>query len=143
VFDAYGKVVGIVTMRLGNEFEGISFVIPSDGAAPILYDMMDGTEITNERRSPIASYAAKIGITCESYINGNRIGVRITEFSSDDYDAAKKLKEGDIIVSIGSDTVASAQELSDTVKKYDPGDSVEITVYRADQLLTFIIILGA
>lgn len=143
VFDPYGKVVGIVTMRLGNDFEGISFVLPSDGAVPILYDMMDGIEITDERRSLIASYAAKIGISCESYISGNRIGVKITEFSSPDYDAAKKLKTGDVIVSVGSDTVTSAKELSETIKKYDPGDSVEITVYRADQLLTFVIILGA
>lgn len=143
VFDSYGKVVGIVTMRLGNDFEGISFLLPSDGAAPILYDMMEGIDITDERRSLIASYAAKIGITCESYINGNRIGVKITDFSSSEYDAAKKLKTGDIIVSVGTEAVTSAKELGETIKKYDPGDSVEVTVYRADQLLTFIIILGA
>lgn len=143
VFDAYGKVVGIVTMRLGNDFEGISFVIPSDGASAILRDMMDGIEITSERRAAIASQAARIGIACESYINGNRIGVKITEFTSDEYDAAKKLKKGDVIVSIGKDTVTSAKELSEAIKKYDPNDSVEITVYRADQLLTFVIILGA
>lgn len=143
VFDSYGRVVGIVTMRLGNDFEGISFVIPSDGAAPILYDMMEGAEITDERRSLIASRAAKIGIACESYVDGKRIGVKITEFSSPDYDAAKKLKTGDVIVSVGSDTVTSAKELAGAIKKYDPGDSVEVTVYRADQLLTFVIILGA
>ena len=129
-------------MRLGNDFEGISFVIPSDGAASILYDMMEGKEITDERRSLIASRAAKIGIACESYINGSRIGVKITEFSSDEYDAAKKLKTGDVIVSIGNDTVTNAKELAGAIKKYDPGDSVEVTVYRADQLLTFVIILG-
>ena len=69
--------------------------------------------------------------------------MKITEFTSDEYDAAKKLKKGDVIVSIGKDTVTSAKELSEAIKKYDPGDSVEITVYRADQLLTFVIILGA
>ena len=143
VFDSYGRVVGIVTMRLGNDFEGISFVIPSDGAAPILQDMMEGIKITDERRSLVASRAAKIGIACESYINGSRIGVKITELSSLEYDAAKKLKKGDVIVSIGNDTVTSAKELAGAIKKYDPGDSVEVTVYRADQLLTFVIILGA
>ena len=143
VFDSYGKVVGIVTMRLGNDFEGISFIIPSDGASAILNDMMNGVEITDERRAPVVSQAAKIGIVCESYINGNRIGVKITEFSSDGYDAVKELKKGDVIVSIGKDTVTSAKELAEAIKKYDPGDKVEITVYRADQLLTFVIILGA
>ena len=61
VIDSYGKVVGIVTMKLGNSFDGISFVIPSDGAYQILCNMRDGIALDDSLRANVATRAAKIG----------------------------------------------------------------------------------
>ena len=141
VFDAYGKIVGIVTMKLGNDFEGISFMIPSDGAYPILCDMRDGVELTDSKKSAVASYAAKLGIRAESHFDGTYSGVKIVEFYSDNCDAAKKLKVGDVILSINQTPIKDAASLRDTVNQYSPSQSVSVTVYRSGQLLTFSIIL--
>ncbi len=147
VFDSHGKLVGIVTMRLGNDFDGISFIIPSDGAYPILKDMMEGIEITDATRAGVATRAPKLGILGQSNTQKNSdgkiiTGVRIEEFSDTESDVAKKLRTGDIIVSIDSESVKNSTELSTKINKYLPGDSISVTVWRNEQLLTFVIILG-
>ena len=143
VLDCYGKVVGIVTMKLGGSFDGISFAIPSDGAYNILCDMKKGIDLTDSIRAPIATYAAKIGIKGEKYSDGTRMGVRIAEFLSNESDAKKKLKVGDIILSIEENAILDTKELSEIINEYIPGDKVSISVWRSNQLLTFSIILGS
>ena len=142
VFNSYGKLVGIVTMKLGNSFDGISFVIPSDGAYPILCDMRDGISLSDKQRAAVATYAAKMGVVGESYSDGARLGVRVLDFVSEDCDAAKKIRVGDVIVSIDGDAIANARALSDAINSHIPGETVAVTVYRSEQLLTFGIILG-
>ena len=143
VFDCYGKVVGIVTMKLGGNFDGISFAIPSEGAYDILCDMRDGIELTNEKRAAVATHAAKMGVKVEKYSDGTRVGVLIKEFYTKESDAAKKLKIGDIILSVNGSPVLDAQNLSEIINQYIPSDTVSVTVWRSGQLLTFSIILGS
>jgi len=141
VFDSYGKVVGIVTMKLGDSFDGISFAIPSDGAYKILLDMKNGVPLDDASRAAVATYAAKMGIRGESYLSDGQLGVKILGFSSDECDAARKLKIGDVIVSIGTDAVSGVSSLAEAVSNYSPGDEVSVSVMRSNQLLTFSIIL--
>ena len=142
VFDCYGKLVGIVTMKLGNSFDGISFVIPSDGAYPILCDMRDGITLSDQKRAGVANYAAKMGVIGEKYSDGTRLGVRVIDFVSEECDAAKKIRIGDVIVSLDGTPIPSVSALSEAINNHIPGDSVSVTVYRSEQLLTFSIILG-
>ena len=147
VLDRYGKVVGIVTMKLGRGFEGISFLIPSSGALGVLNDMKNGIQPSDATRAAIATYAARLGVIAESCAYSapdgkNLLGVRISDFSSEKYDSAKKLKKGDIIVSLDGKEVSSATSLAERVAEHSPGDTVSVTVYRSAQFLTFSIILG-
>lgn len=141
VFDSYGKVVGIVTMKLGNSFDGISFAIPSDGAYKILLDMKNGIELDDSRRAEVATYAAKLGIKGESFLRDGQLGVKILDFSSSECDAAKKLKIDDVIVSLNGESVSNISSFAEAVSHYTPGDEVSVTVLRSSQLLTFSIIL--
>ena len=142
VFDSYGKLVGIVTMKLGDSFDGISFVIPSDGAYPILCSMRDGTALDYKLCAAVATHAAKMGVVGESYSDGARLGVRVLDFASDECDAAKKIRVGDVIVSLDGKAISNVRDLSDAINSHIPGDTVALTVYRSEQLLTFSIILG-
>ena len=142
VLDEYGKLVGIVTMKLGDSFDGISFIIPSDGAYTILCNMRDGIALGDNALSAVATYAAKMGVIGENYAEGGRLGIRIVDFAKDECDAAKKMRTGDVIVSIDGEAVSNVRELSDAINSHIPGDTVAVTVYRSEQLLTFSIILG-
>jgi len=141
VFDVYGKVVGIVTMKLGAGFDGIGFAIPIDTAAPVLDDMIKGVTPSSDKLSLVARHAAKIGIAGQNFsgdVGGKTLlGVSIAEFEPKDCDAAQKLRRGDVIVSLNGNAVADTSTLAKALCNFDPGDTVTITVYRAGQLLSF------
>ena len=142
LFDSEGKVIGIVTMKLGQNFSGVGFAIPVNEAFEILNRMMLGQEIDDALVSAISVRAAKLGVVGNAFdINGLR-GVRIEKFASSEFDAAAKLKLGDVITHVGDTPVTSAKKLSDAVNKYAPNDKIDVTVYRDGQNLTFEVVLG-
>ena len=104
--------------------------------------MRDGITLSDQKRAGVANYAAKMGVVGEKYSDGARLGVRVIDFVSEDCDAAKKIRIGDVIVSVDGAPISSVSALSEAINKHIPGDSVSVTVYRSEQLLTFSIILG-
>ena len=141
LFDEYGRVIGIVTMKLGNEYVGLSFAIPSDGASAILGAMMRGESPTDEMLSLVSTGAPKLGVVGSKSESMGIAGVRIVGFSSSRCDAAIKLREGDLIIGIGGQPIASVEELEALVQERAPGESILVTVLRSEQRLTFEVIL--
>ncbi len=142
LFDSEGKVIGIVTMKLGQNFSGVGFAIPANEAFDILNEMKRGGEIDDELISAISVRAAKLGVMAEAFeINGLH-GVRITNFASKEYDAVQKLKLGDVITHVENKAVTNAKKLSDAISAYSPNDTVKVNVYREGQNLTFDVVLG-
>lgn len=141
LFDEYGRVVGIVTMKLGNNTVGISFAIPSDGAEKILGAMMRGETPSDEVLSLVSTGAPKLGVVGTKSESMGIAGVRIVGFSNSRCDAAIKLREGDLIIGIEGKPVASVEELTALVQESTPGESILVTVLRAEQRLTFEVIL--
>lgn len=141
IFNLRGEVVGIVSMKLGNGFDGIAFAIPSSPAAKILDAMKNGLGIPADEQSKIAVSAPKLCIICKDYAENNIYGVIINDFSEEESDARKKLRKGDVIVSINDIPVTSGTSLSEQIRKYNPSDTVKITLWRNGQLLSFDVIL--
>ena len=141
LFDEYGRVVGIVTMKLGNDYVGLSFAIPSDGASAILGAMMRGESPSDEVLSLVSTGAPRLGVVGSKSESMGIAGVRIVGFSSSRCDAAIKLREGDLIIGIEGHPVASVEELNALVQERAPGDSIRVTVLRSEQRLTFEVIL--
>ncbi len=142
LFDEYGRVVGIITMKLGTDYAGIGFAIPSDGALPILKAILDGKELTDELRAEVSTVAPRLGIVGESDDENGMMGVRILRFSDGINSSAFALKIGDLIVQIDEQKIQSVKDVSKAIQSKNPGDSVKISVLRADQQLTFEVILG-
>lgn len=144
LINQYGKVVGIVTLKLNSTYyEGMCFAIPSDAAAPILLAMKDGKDYSN-LLGKVSKLPAKIGITGQTYVDGNTAaGIKIIEISSDKFDAAKKLQSGDVIVAIDGKEVATINQLVRYLDQYEPGDTVNITFYRNGQRMTVNILLAS
>ncbi len=145
LINEYGEAVGIVTMKLNSTYyEGMCFAIPSDAAMPIINAMIAGEDY--ERLLGAVSMApAVLGISGQnvSIEEDGVYGVRVEDFTSADYDAASKLKRGDIITAIDGVAVASITELRLMIDKKLPGESASLTFYRDGQFMTVTVVMGS
>ena len=141
LFDTEGRVVGMVTMKLGSDFSGMGFALHSTGTFGILEAMRLGKEINESLLSSVCVKGARVGIVGETDSEGEYSGVRISSFSATHCDAALKLKVGDLVVSLEGEKVKNAAEMSKLIENYYSGDIVTVTVLRSGQLLSFEVVL--
>ena len=142
LFDEYGRVVGVVTMKLGSAYTGIGFASPAEGAEAILLAMMRGEPLTEPLLYAVSVPAPKLGIRGEARIVEGIYGIAVLDFSSETSSASAALRAGDLITAIDGHAVATAEELSEAINEKAPGDTVLVTVLRQGQALTFEIVLG-
>lgn len=143
LLDDSGKVIGMVTMKLGNNFSGMGFAIPGDSLYRVLNAMKNGIEINEELLSCVVTKSAKLGVEGTDDKEGDVLGVRITDFSDLDCDAALKLKKGDLIVGFDGAQVGSASAIIKIIEEKSPKESVSVTVIRSGQRLTFDVQLSS
>ncbi len=142
LFDSRGRMVGMVTMKLGNQFSGMGFAVPVDGALGILDAMRTGEVLTDALLSPVSVRAARLGIVGEAYEIGGVYGVRITGFSEEGC-AGKMLALDDLIVAIGDSAVTNTADIESALLAYEPQQTVTVTVLRNGQRLAFDVVLQA
>lgn len=144
LINEYGEAVGLVTMKLNsNYYEGMCFAIPLDAAMPIIEAMMRG-ESYSHLLGAVSSYPAKLGVQISETTvpNTDEFGLRIEQFTQNTYDAARKLKVGDIITHLNGVKFNSSTELSLLLDKCSPGETVSVTYYRDGQYQEIYVILG-
>ena len=142
LFDGQGRVVGMVTMKLGSPFAGMGFAVPIDGAMEILEAMRTGKDLTDSLLAAVSVRAARLGIEGEAYEVGGVYGVRISR-CTEGTGASEMLAVGDLITRLGDYVIARPSDLESALRAYDPGQSVAVTVLRNGQMLTFSVILTA
>ena len=133
LFNMKGEVVGITTAKYsgtsnsGATIEGIGFAIPIDDVAGMIEDLVKngfinsaylGVTVEDMNPEVAQAYGLPLGVYVRSVVAGS---------------AAEKagVRAKDIIVGIGSQTVSSMSELTRVLRKYEPGQSSKITVYRS------------
>lgn len=138
LFNEYGQVIGIVTMKLGNQYDGIGFALPSDGVIPILQAMIRQEPLDDTLLWKVSAPAARLGILGRAESENGRRGVRILDFDAASSDASTSiLQQGDLIIGIDTQTINDTTELRQALEQKKPGQSVRITVLRFGQELTF------
>ncbi len=151
-----GEVVGIVSMKMADGYEGLGFAIPSEGAAEILNAIIKDGHADNVNSS-ISSGRPLIGITgvyvetgSHYVFDGNRI-MEVDETYAEKFpdevlspkvsgvyvksvnegtDASTKLMAGDIITAVNGIEVKSMSVLSNEIDQCYPGDEISLTYYR-------------
>lgn len=142
LLNEYGQVIGIVSMKLGNQYDGIGFAIPSDGAIPILQAMVRGEPLTDELLWTVGAPAARLGILGQADEENQRSGVRVVDFDSEEpSNLPRFLQKGDLILRLDTKEVDTPSQLRKVLQEKSPGQTVRITVLRNGQELTFDIIL--
>lgn len=143
LFNMHGQVIGINTMKLSDEYEGIGFAIPSSGAVKIINSLIS---------------LGKADYTDSEYVKGGAQlgikGVSINEESKKKYGFTDEISEGALVVSIEKKSSAykaglsvydvicefngkkikTIEQLIQEVQKCSPGDNVTIKIYRAGRM---------
>lgn len=136
VYNDKGQVVGIVTAKYSDSgIEGLGFAIPINDAVAIAAQLIEKGYVAG----------ASLGIECASvddifstftmeyygYPNGTCV-VSVTVGS-----AAEKagLRPGDIITGLDDSAISSLEELQMVLRRYAPGDTATLTVYRLGSAL--------
>ena len=141
LFDSHGRVVGMVTMRLGEGFQGIGFALPVDGIEPILRSMMSGEDIDREVIAGVVELPARLGIDGYTDQEDGVYGCRVASVN-ESVAAYGALKAGDLIVQIDKRIVTSPSDISAVVEQKSAGEQVRVTLIRSGQRLAFDIRLG-
>ena len=142
LFNMQGEVVGITTAKYsgtsssGASIEGIGFAIPMDDVVGIIEDLRDYGYVTG---AYLGVMVRDVDPAAQAY--GLPAGAYVEEVTPGYAAEAAGLKVQDIIVDLGGYKVTSVTELTRMLRKFEPGDTVSITVYRAGMELQLSITL--
>ncbi|MEA2452433.1 MAG: hypothetical protein QOG04_1143 [Actinomycetota bacterium] len=129
LIDRAGRLVGINTAAAtAAAAENIGFAIAIDEALPVIREILAEPP---EDRAWLGVSIASVGSSSDAAQLGLDPDVRgalITLLFPGNPAKEAGLKEGDVIVGLGGETVASAQDLTEALAKFDPGDDVEVVI---------------
>ena len=156
------EVVGIITMRLANNYVGMGFAIPSDQAVELITKILAGNGDSMES-NPANTPTPQMGIVGLDAVAGiyyttdNTGGVyRVTKEFAEKYpdscftshtdgiyilrltpglDAETKLKVGDVIIDIEGSGAKNMEHLKKALEGKKVGDKISLTISRDGEIL--------
>lgn len=145
LIDMSGNVIGINSLKIVDEqYEAIGFAIPITSAIDIFQKLIKGEDIGD---SDIAVATPQIGITVydvEDGLSELRMnprceypeGVLIADIEINSSAYAAGLSRYDIITDFNGVTITDRESLTKALSKYRAGDTVTVTVFRFNRMLT-------
>ena len=127
--DLTGSVVGINTAILGGRgFIGYGFAIPIDLAKKVVSDILEYGEV---RRPQLGVQIGSVtAVDAEVYGLPAVRGAEVVQVVEDSPAARAGLEIGDVILAIDGEEVADAAALTTTLAERQPGEEVDLTVFR-------------
>lgn len=161
------EVMGIVTMRLSDDYVGMGFAIPTNVALPIIENIIKNYKAPSKLPTSSAPQLGISGIVVEKgelfmmsdmgfkdivtedYYNRNpdrckkatHAGIYVLA-TTEGFDAASKLQVGDIIIAADKVTVTSMESLKNVITSKKVGDTMSVTVVRNNQQIKIDVVLG-
>ena len=146
LFNQYGQVVGITSAKYsgsssssGASIENIGFAIPINDVKSIITEIMEHGYVT---RPSMGITVATVTQEFSQYFNWP-LGAYVNSVEEGSCAETAGLQQGDIITALGDTEVTTANELIAAKNTYSPGDTAELTVYRAGETLTLTITFDA
>jgi serine protease Do len=132
--NTYGQVIGISSSKIvASGFEGLGFAITSDVALAIAQDLKEYGYV-KDRAALGVSYQFINEATAAFY--NLPTGMFIQDITNNSLTKAG-LKKGDIITHIDGVEIKQLTDITSTLLKKKPQDTVEIKIYRSDDDSTF------
>ena len=136
LFNLYGEVIGVTNAKYsgssgsGASIDNIGFAIPVNTIRPIVESIIEN------------GYVAKpyIGVTimdvsADSQLYGVPQGAAVQSVVEDGPAARAGLQAGDIVTQVNGTAISGSDELKKQVTASQPGDTLNLTVYRQGQTL--------
>ena len=140
-YNDQGQVIGIVSAKASSSgVEGLGFAIPVNDAVSIANELIENGVVTNKVELGVSTQTIPSNVA--KYYNMVEGAYLVTV---EDGSCAQKagLQIGDIITAIEGKSVTSSEALRAALRGYNPGDTVEITFYRAGETQTASVTLDA
>ncbi|MDQ3435156.1 MAG: trypsin-like peptidase domain-containing protein [Actinomycetota bacterium] len=155
LLDAQGRVIGInaqIATNGSQSSSGIGFAIPVNTAKKLLPQLEKGGEIERGylgvRAADVSGSVAEEldlpveeGALIQEVVDGgpaDRAGLRAGDRPTTDRLSAG----GDVIVAIEGEPIRSSSDLVAAVEDLEPGDEIEVELYRGDEKRTETVKLG-
>lgn len=130
-----GEVIGINSNKIGGSaIEGMGYAIPISSAEPIIENLMS-KETKDKVAEENKGYLGITGINVTSDVAnmyGMPLGVYVTQVYQGAAAANAGMLNGDIITAFEGSSVGSMEDLQGYLEYYEIGESVEVTVMRAE-----------
>jgi serine protease Do len=140
LLNASGEVVGINTALAGNS-QNVGFAISIDSAKSVI-DALRGGKSVQVAFLGVATVDMTPAIA-KSLNVADRSGAVVRQVTNGAAADKAGMKTNDVIVAIGGRKVSGPQDVGAEIRRYAPGDKVDVTVERAGQDVTLHLVLGA
>lgn len=139
VYNDAGQVIGIVTAKYSSSgVEGLGFAIPVNDAVNIANELMENGVVINKVQLGITTQTIPAQVA--QYYNMVE-GACVLSINEGSCAEKAGLQINDIITAVGGKTVASSDALKAALRGYAPGDTTELTIYRAGKTTTITVTL--
>ena len=160
------EVIGIVNMRLKDEYIGMGFAIPTNTALPIVQSIIEsytvkpnlpsnspqlgisGIVVQKGERFTMTAMGYKENVTVDYYnknpekcVYATHSGIYVLS-TTEGFDSAEKLKVGDIIIGANKTYINSMEDLRGIIASSKIGDTLSLTIIRDNEQITVNVILG-
>ena len=136
LINSRGQVIGINTLKLSADYEGIGFSIPMNGALPIISQLIEHGEVIERSENDFAYGKGIIGINGsaisedEAEYYGIPQGVLVVQINRGGSAANAGLRRGDIITHYNGTKVTTVDEINNLKGSSRACTEVTLTVYR-------------
>ncbi|RYM30810.1 PDZ domain-containing protein [Brumimicrobium glaciale] len=141
LINTQGQLIGIntaIASQTGN-YAGYSFAVPSRLVAKIMSDLIDYGMVQR------GFLGIQILEVTQDLINEKKLvdskGLYIAGVNADSGAEKAKVKEGDVILKVGSKSINSVAELQEEIGRRRPGDIVTLTLRREGDVITKDVLL--
>lgn len=136
LINSKGEVIGINTLKLSSNYEGIGFSIPINGALPIISQLIEHGSVIERTENDFVYGEGVIGISASAITESEAeyydipVGVLVIQINKDSSAAKAGLRRGDIITAYNGKQVKTVEELNSYKAANRAGEEVTVSVYR-------------
>lgn len=127
----YGQVVGITSLKVGEEFEGLGFAIPMNTAKSILEELITSGHVKGK---PALGINGRFLEASEAAANSLPVGLYVTAVDPKSSAAWNGLTVGDVITRIDGLSIPDLAAFINAKNAHEVGDVLVLTVYRDTNL---------